>query len=200
MVNKMWNPLVLAAFEKLCGETQFTDLCLSEQTLAYTACLDNYKTVVETPWKRIVWHSSLRLSNRLQGKTTNDDEALSAARLDWESRIPLQFAHKRNGVLYFSHRDMVRQMQVQDPEKLIACRAVRLGYHVVEVQGEGLVVRAPSGKSLAVQMQSCDCAEGQQGKKCVHVVLANIYQSNRKHFQDFHDDCLDEYQRHAGLH
>ena len=189
----MRNLTFLAAAWAAVEQSQFLETRLDGETLFYTVHWGDTQKIT-TPWRRKVWMAPLLYSQILLGREAPQDPALGAAWLDWACRVEITGVLNGSCIRAWNKRLC---WYCELPELFEIAWAIREGYYVIEVPGEGLIVRTPGGRVRTIALNQCDCADGLAGKDCLHKRLANFYLSQRNFYRNYQDACRIELARAA---
>jgi hypothetical protein len=192
----MWNSAFVAARHWVVRHTHFEEMSLEEDNLQYVAVSGQVRRAVSTEWSRRAWLAPHRMSCSLLGLPSPEDALQAACELDWEERTRwVSFACLEEGSLRFvwNQGEVVIPAESLDFDRVIGALAIRRGYHVQEIPGEGLAIHTPQGRVRAVQGRQCDCADGLARLRCAHRILGELYLSHRPLFLNYFKECQHEY-------
>jgi len=192
----MRNLIFLAAAWAAVEQSEFLETHLQDECLSYVVRWGTEQRIT-VPWKRKVWVAPLLYSQTLLGRSAPQEPSLGAAWLDWASRVEITGVLGSNRIRAWNRW----LCWYSDPADSLfeTAWAIREGYYVIEVPGEGIIVRTPGGRTRTICLDQCDCLEGLAGKDCLHKRLARFYLSQRNFYRSYQNACSIELARTAQI-
>lgn len=185
------------AAQTLARRVEILNPCLEAGQLSYTAVLDDQTKTHELTWHRAVWHSAYCFSEELLNHTCEDDPVTTACRLDWQERVALDVCFVRDGELTYQYNEKLFTEKALPRNTVRLAQAIRAGYYMIEVPGEGVVVVSPTGHRHGVDTRRCSCSRGTGD--CVHRLLFNAFIQRRRVFQELNNAYNREYEERLSL-